>query len=307
MSWATRRTGRKEAIEKYIGTARFWQAYKVIFMSNPSIFIVDAFVGALGERRFKGNPAAVVLLDEARDAQWMQEVAAEMNLSETAFVVPKGDGLFDLRWFTPATEVKLCGHATLASAHVLWESGQLPSGTVAKFETLSGLLTATQEGEWIELDFPTQPTRFANAPRDLSAALGLGQHEPVVYSRAEDDWLLQVPTGAVETLKPNFPMLRHLSEQLGLRGIIVTSLAPSGELYDFVSRFFAPAVGIDEDPVTGSAHTKLAPYWGKQLGKTEMIGFQASQRGGVVRIQWRDERVGLGGKAATFVKGELVI
>lgn len=276
-------------------------------MRNPTLFIVDAFVGTLGQRELRGNPAAVVLLDGERDAAWMQNVAAEMNLSETAFVLQKADDLFDLRWFTPTTEVKLCGHATLASAHALWESGQLPRETTAQFETLSGLLTASCDGTWIELDFPTQPTRIVNAPRELALSLGLGPHDPVVYSRAEDDWLLQVPFGSVEGLQPNFPMLRQLSAQLGLRGVIVTSLAPPDAPYDFVSRFFGPAVGVNEDPVTGSAHTKLAPYWGQQLGKTEMTGFQASERGGLVRVQWRESRVGLGGKATTFAQGHLRI
>jgi PhzF family phenazine biosynthesis protein len=273
-------------------------------MSEIPIFIVDAFTGTLNGQILRGNPAAVVLLETPRDDLWMQNVAAEMNLSETAFLFRQSESTFHLRWLTPTAEVKLCGHATLASAHVLWEQGILASMAPAHFHTLSGLLTAHQQDGWIELDFPTQKVKIAAAPDGLAQALGIKSQTPVSYWKAEDDWLLELPMGQVEVLRPNFSWLREISQKLNCRGFIVTSASTSAE-YDFVSRFFGPAVGVDEDPVTGSAHTKLAPFWGAQLKKTEVVGYQASARGGLVRCQWRDARVGLRGQAITFLKGRL--
>jgi PhzF family phenazine biosynthesis protein len=272
-------------------------------MSEIPIFIIDAFTGTLNGQILRGNPAAVVLLETPRDDLWMQNVAAEMNLSETAFLVQQQES-FHLRWFTPTAEVKLCGHATLASAHILWQQGVLTPDATANFHTLSGPLTAQKQDEWIELDFPTQKVKIASAPEGLAQALGIESRTPVSYWKAEDDWLLEVPIGQVEGLHPNFLWLRDISKRLNCRGIIVTSGSTSAE-YDFVSRFFGPAVGVDEDPVTGSAHTKLAPFWGAQLEKMEVVGYQASARGGLVRCQWRDSRVGLRGKAITFLSGHL--
>jgi PhzF family phenazine biosynthesis protein len=255
---------------------------------------VDAFT----DRPFAGNPAAVCVLSEPRDEQWMAAVAREMNLSETAFLVRRPDG-FSLRWFTPAIEVALCGHATLASAHVLWEEKHLRPGEQARFHTKSGLLTADRRGEWIELDFPATPEQPTEAPPGLEEALGA---RPVYVGKNKFDYFLELPSeGVVRSLQPDFAALRRLP----VRGIVVTARA-DGNGYDFVSRFFAPGSGIDEDPVTGSAHCSLAPFWGRRLGKKEMVGYQASARGGVVRTRLAGERVILGGQAVTVLRGELV-
>jgi PhzF family phenazine biosynthesis protein len=221
-----------------------------------------------------------------------------MNLSETAFLVRRPDG-FSLRWFTPAIEVALCGHATLASAHVLWEEKHLRPGEQARFHTKSGLLTADRRGEWIELDFPATPEQPTEAPPGLEEALGA---RPVYVGKNKFDYFLELPSeGVVRSLQPDFAALRRLP----VRGIVVTARA-DGNGYDFVSRFFAPGSGIDEDPVTGSAHCSLAPFWGRRLGKKEMVGYQASARGGVVRTRLAGERVILGGQAVTVLRGELV-
>ena len=263
-------------------------------MSLP-IAHVDAFADA----PFRGNPAAVCLLPAAREQPWMAAVAGEMNLSETAFLAPRADGSYDLRWFTPTVEVALCGHATLASAHVLWERGLLPPDAVARFHTKSGLLTATRAPDgFIELDFPARPSTPMDVPDGLAEALG----ERVLHvGRSADDELVEVASeAAVRRLNPD---LRRLAA-LPVRGVIVTARAAEGR-FDFVSRFFAPAAGVDEDPVTGSAHCCLAPFWGHRLGKTEMLAYQASARGGVVRVVLRGDRVGLGGRAITVLDGEL--
>lgn len=253
---------------------------------------IDAFTDA----PFKGNPAAVCLLDRERDAGWMQNVAAEMNLSETAFLLPR-DGDFSLRWFTPSVEVDLCGHATLASAHALWEERLLEGE--ARFQTRSGLLTATRSGEWIELDFPVKDEQPADAPPLLLEALGA---KAAYIGRNAWDYLVEVASEEeLRALAPDHTRLRTLP----VRGVIVTSRSSSGE-FDFVSRFFAPGSGVDEDPVTGSAHCALTPYWSKKLGKTEMTAFQASRRGGVVRVRLEGDRVKLGGRAVTVLRGDLV-
>ena len=255
---------------------------------------VDAFTN----RRFAGNPAAVCVLREAPADQWMRDVAREMNLSETAFLVPE-DGAFRLRWFTPAVEVDLCGHATVASAHVLWEDGHLSAGCQARFHTRSGLLLADRRGEWIELDFPAKPATPADPPPGLLPALGV---EAKMVTRNQFDYLVEVDSEeAVRRAAPDFTALRKLEA----RGIIVTARASTAG-FDFVSRFFAPAVGVDEDPVTGSAHCALGPYWGERLGKTEMLAYQASARGGVVRVSLKGERVILGGQAVTVMRGDLI-
>jgi PhzF family phenazine biosynthesis protein len=254
---------------------------------------VDAFT----DRPFAGNPAAVCVLPEAADATWMQAVAREMNLSETAFLVRRADG-FDLRWFTPAVEVGLCGHATLASAHVLWEDGHLRPDEPARFWTRSGLLTATRRDGWIELDFPAKPPQPAEPPPGLMAALGVAAR---YVGRNEFDYLVEVDSEAtLRSVRPDFTALRAIP----VRGTVVTSRADAPE-YDFVSRFFAPAAGIDEDPVTGSAHCCLGPYWAERLGRRKLTGYQASARGGVVRVRVGEGRVYLGGQAVTVLRGEL--
>jgi PhzF family phenazine biosynthesis protein len=256
---------------------------------------VDAFTN----RAFAGNPAAVCVLAQAAEEKWMRNVAREMNLSETAFLVPDADG-FNLRWFTPAVEVELCGHATLASAHVLWEDGHLAAGKQARFHTLSGLLTADRRGEWIEMDFPAKVAVPADPPAALLPSLGLATASYV--GKNAFDYLVEVESEEiVRSLAPDFSALAKLP----VRGIVVTARGKGPE-YDFVSRFFAPAAGVDEDPVTGSAHTALAPYWGTKLGKTEMLAYQASARGGVVRVRTLGDRVLLGGQAITVLTGELV-
>ncbi|MPZ50008.1 MAG: PhzF family phenazine biosynthesis isomerase [Dehalococcoidia bacterium] len=260
---------------------------------EQTIIQVDAFT----DRPFTGNPAAVVLLDSRRDGRWMQAVAREMNLSETAFVHRRGD-YFDLRWFTPTVEVQLCGHATLAAAHVLWETGGLEPDKIAQFTTHSGVLTARRDGDWIELDFPATPESPMAAPLELTQALGV---TPIYSGKSAYDYLIEVESEeAVRALKPDFGLLAKVQA----RGVMVT--APSSRpQYDFVSRFFAPALGIDEDPVTGSAHCCLGPYWRKKLGKTEFLAYQASKRGGTVRVKLNGDRVLLGGQAVTVMRGEL--
>jgi predicted PhzF superfamily epimerase YddE/YHI9 len=253
---------------------------------------IDAFTA----EAFKGNPAAVCLLDHEREAEWMQNVAAEMNLSETAFLLPRDDG-FSLRWFTPSVEVDLCGHATLASAHALWEE-RVVDGE-ARFHTRSGLLTANRTGEWIELDFPAKPEQPADPPPLLLESLGANA---TYIGRNVFDYLVEVASeDEVRALDPDHAKLRTIP----VRGVIVTARSSSNE-FDFVSRFFAPGSGVDEDPVTGSAHCALTPYWAKKLGKTEMTAFQASRRGGVVRVRLEGDRVKLGGRAVTVFRGDLV-
>ena len=275
-------------------------------MSEIPIFIADAFVGTLAGRVLRGNPAAVVLLDAPRDDEWIQSVAAEMNLSETAFVVQKDAQNFDLRWFTPSCEVQLCGHATLAAAHILWEQEWLSVANSAVFYTLSGLLKAQKRHEWIELDFPAQEVEPRDLPAELREALGLSWPKLKISAfRATDDWLVEVEAPDFSLIDPNFAALKHFCLQDGARGVIVTA-EEAGEAH-FVSRFFGPAVGVDEDPVTGSAHTKLAPFWGARLQKQQMLGFQASKRGGLVHVSWHDERVILSGQVVTVLRGDLLI
>jgi len=255
---------------------------------------VDAFT----DTPFRGNPAAICVLPAPRDERWMQDVAREMNLSETAFLQAQPDG-WSLRWFTPTVEVALCGHATLASAHVLWEDGHLARDRQARFHTKSGLLTADRRGDWIELDFPAKSEGPAPAPAGLAEALGVA---PKYVGRNQLDYLVEVDSEAtVRGLTPDFTALAKLP----VRGVIVTSRATSGG-YDFVSRFFAPGSGIAEDPVTGSSHCALGPFWGARLGKSELLAYQASARGGVVRVRVVGDRVKLGGQAVTVMRGDLV-
>jgi PhzF family phenazine biosynthesis protein len=263
-------------------------------MSLP-IVQVDAFT----DTPFGGNPAAVCVLPEARDAAWMQKVALEMNLSETAFLVQRPDRSYDLRWFTPAIEVDLCGHATLGSAHALWQAGHLAQGEQARFHTRSGLLTADQSDGWIEMDFPAKHAAETAAPPDLIESLGA---QPKYIGKNQFDYLVEVEESDLLNMKPDHARLRTLP----VRGVIVTALS-SDPRFDFLSRFFAPGSGIDEDPVTGSAHTALAPYWAARLNKTTMIGRQASARGGIVKVTLKGDRVLLGGQAVTTLRGELLV
>ncbi len=261
------------------------------------IFQVDAFA----EEPFKGNPAGVCLPPGPADAAWMQSVAAEMNLAETAFPLPEGDG-FRLRWFTPKVEVQLCGHATLATAHVLWEQGLLPPGREARFRTLSGLLTARKDGALIELDFPARPPR-PEPPEWAEAVVGALGIKPVHIGLSAEDILFEADDeGAVRCVQPDFAALRSLPA----RGVIVTSRA-TDRRFDFVSRFFAPAVGIDEDPVTGSSHTVLVPYWAQRLGKRTFTAYQASARGGILHLALEGDRVKIAGQAVTVIRGEIVV
>jgi predicted PhzF superfamily epimerase YddE/YHI9 len=255
---------------------------------------VDAFTS----RPFAGNPAAVLLLPQERDARWMQQVAAEMNLAETAFLV-KGDDGFALRWFTPTLEVDLCGHATLASAHALWESGTLPTGEQARFHTKSGLLTARRAADWIELDFPSTPARPIDTPRFLVEALGTA----VLWcGQTPFDLLAEVKDEA--TLRGLRPDMRALAS-LGGRGVIVTCRS-ADPAFHFVSRFFAPGAGIDEDPATGSAHCALAPFWAERLGLAEMRARQLSPRGAEIRVVLAGDRVRLLGQAVTVLRGQIL-
>ncbi len=261
---------------------------------------VDAFT----DRRFAGNPAAVCVLSEPAGEQWMQDVAAEMNLSETAFAWRLGSGSkFSLRWFTPRVEVNLCGHATLATAHILWEEGHLDRIEPALFETRSGVLTAQATPQGIALDFPAEPVDNELASGPERSILEAAIDSPIRFAgRNRFDVLVELGSEAqVRTLQPDVRQLGRLP----VRGIIVTSRSEANE-FDFVSRFFAPSVGIDEDPVCGSAHCCLGPYWAARLGRRELVGHQVSCRGGVVRVRIDGPRVALIGKAVTVLRGELV-
>jgi PhzF family phenazine biosynthesis protein len=256
---------------------------------------IDAFTS----EPFKGNPAAVCFLDQERDDRWMTNVAAEMNLAETAFLLPRGEE-WSLRWFTPTVEMDLCGHATLASAHALWGEGLLPADREARFHTRSGLLTAGRNGSLIEMNFPSTPAEPADAPKLLLSALGV---TPVHAGRSRFDYLLELESETdVRRVQPDLPALRKLDA----RGVIVTSRS-DGHEFDFISRFFAPAAGVDEDPVTGSAHCCLTPYWAARLGRNDLTGYQASARGGVVKVRLEGDRVRLAGGAVTVLRGELTV
>lgn len=266
----------------------------MIQQNRLPVFQVDAFTT---DKAFSGNPAAVCLVEKPQNANWMQAIAAEMNLSETAFVRPCDDG-FELRWFTPTVEVDLCGHATLAAAHVLWEQGALEPGATVRFQTQSGCLQAKQSAGWIELDFPAEPVASVDAPEGLLPALGIKQ--AAVY-RNRLDYLVTVASAAeIRGLTPDFFSLKTLD----MRGVIVTAPADD-HAFDFVSRFFAPAAGIAEDPVTGSAHCALYPFWRERLNKPEMTASQISRRGGMIKLRGQGGRVMLSGQALTVMSGEL--
>lgn len=264
-------------------------------MSVP-LFVVDAFAN----RPFAGNPAAVCLPPGPPDEAWMKNLAAEMNLSETAFAWTEADG-YRLRWLTPAVEVKLCGHATLATAHTLWETGRVPATEPIRFHTKSGVLSAVKAGDLVELDFPAQPATLGPADAAVLAALGITK--ATAYGHNDTDAFVVVPAERdVLNLAPDFRALAAAN----VRGVIVTAKADRPGV-DFVSRFFAPGSGIDEDPVTGSAHCCLAPYWAGVQGKLEMTGYQTSKRGGTVRVTVVGDRVKLAGRAFTISRGECVV
>jgi len=262
------------------------------------ITVVDAFT----QEAYRGNSAAVCILNAPRDDTWMQQVAREMNLAETAFLGTRADG-WSLRWFTPQTEVDLCGHATLATAHVLYEDGRLAPEDEARFHTRSGLITASRRFGWIEMDFPATPPLPVEPPRDLAASLGA---RPVFVGQTIYDYFVELENEeTVRGLRPNISALAGF----GGRGVIVTAKAskdPKDQIsYDFVSRMFAPSVGIAEDPVTGSAHCALGPYWAAKLEKGDLLGYQCSERGGYVRVRPEGDRAILGGHAVTVLRGEL--
>lgn len=257
------------------------------------LYQVDAFT----DRLFQGNPAGVCIIEDSLDEKTMQNIAMEMNLSETAFLQNQGD-YYLLRWFTPETEVDLCGHATLASAHILWEEGYVEKEKEIIFHTKSGVLKAKREGEYITLDFPLEEPEEVSAPENLVKAF----NTPLLYvGKNRMDYLVEIESEEVlRNLKPDFELLKKVNT----RGVIVTAKSSSPE-FDFVSRFFAPNVGINEDPVTGSAHTALAPYWSKKLNKNQLMAYQASKRGGVLKIRLDSQRVYISGKAITFFKTEI--
>lgn len=260
------------------------------------IIQVDAFTN----RAFGGNPAAVCVANGAIDESLMQQIALEMNLSETAFTHPEGDS-YRLRWFTPLCEVDLCGHATLATAHVLWEEGRLHPDQPARFVTKSGTLTCRLLDGWIEMDFPAEPVTETDAPTALPAVLGGVSTRFVGKNRM--DLLVELESEtALRSLKPDFGRMAEIP----VRGVIATVRAEAGSPFDFVSRFFAPRLGVNEDPVCGSAHCALTPYWARRLEKTALRAYQASQRGGDLRLRLEGDRVILAGQAVTTLRGELV-
>ena len=262
---------------------------------SQTFYRIDTFT----DKPFTGNPAPVFILPEPRDETWMGSVAGELNVSETAFLHHRPDGDWDLRWFTPTREVELCGHATLASAHILWETERLSPEDDARFHTASGPLVARRRKDWIELDLPALPEQPAQKQPKLVTALGV---VPRYLGFNGKDYLVVLDSEeAVREVKPNFNQLRRLPG----RGVIITSAADCPE-YDFISRFFAPKDGIDEDPFSGSSHCCLGPYWYDRLGKKKLVAYQASARGGFARLWVEKDRVYLSGKALTVVKGELL-
>lgn len=257
------------------------------------IYIVDAFT----EHPYKGNPAAVCILDSERSDQWMQNVASEMNLSETAFLIEENEG-YSLRWFTPEAEVDLCGHATLASAHILWEES-IFCGEEVRFITKSGWLSAKKIGQWIQLNFPLEREQESEAPIELVEGLGT---DFTYVGKNRLDYLVEVEDEeTLRNLQPNFRLLKTLKS----RGIIVTSKSNRSQA-DFVSRCFYPALGVDEDPVTGSAHCCLGPYWQRKLNKNDLIAIQLSKREGLLKLSVGTERILLSGQAVTTLRGDLL-
>jgi len=259
-------------------------------MIKIQFFQVDAF----SNQRFKGNPAGVCLLYEELPVETMQAIAFENNLSETAFLVKNAEG-FNLRWFTPTIEVDLCGHATLASAHILWQSGLVHESSTLKFYTRSGILIAKKQDDWIELDFPASFEEARTLPDEAIDALGI---KPLNSVFSETRYIVELNSEKeILDCKPDFGVLS------GFDMIVITSRADAGSTYDFVSRTFGPSHGVNEDPVTGSSHCCLAPYWTKRLGREEMFAYQASERGGAVRVRLNGDRVFFSGQAVTVIEG----
>jgi PhzF family phenazine biosynthesis protein len=269
--------------------------HAIPFYMHAELHLVDAFTGT----PFRGNTAAVCILEKPADTEWMQHVATEMNHPETAFLLPI-PGSWNLKWFTPLQEVDLCGHGTLAAAFVLWESGRVKPNLPISFDTLSGTLTAQKDGQRITLDFPAEPVTATGPVPGLKKALGV---EPVFTGRNRFDILAELPSADdVCSLDPDMVVLAALPT----RGVIVTAVSDLPQ-YDFVSRFFAPSLGVAEDPVTGSAHCCLGPYWGEKLKKTNLVGFQCSARGGLVHVTLNGDRVILGGHAVHIFSGKLLV
>jgi PhzF family phenazine biosynthesis protein len=261
------------------------------------IFKVDSFTDV----PFRGNPAGVCLLDGEVGDDWMQAVAAEMNVAETAFLRPTGAG-YSIRYFTPAAEVPLCGHATLASAHILWEERREPEDVVIHLESKGGPLASAREEGWILLDFPADPPAPSEAPEGLYGALGAAA-DRAYRSPGLGILVLEYPSEeSIRTMKPDFRNVRA-----GGFGIVVVTAPSSTPDRDYVVRVFAPEIGIDEDPVTGAAQTCLGPLWAERLGKAELVAHQISRRGGVVRVRTKGNRVDLLGKAVTVLRGELAV
>lgn len=266
-----------------------------VLLPTP-ITVIDAFT----DRPFAGNPAGVCIYEDDRPSGWLHSVAKELNLSETAFLRRRPDGDWSLRWFTPADEEKLCGHATLAASHHLMESGRVPAGSTIRYHTLSGVLTAQRQGNAIILDFPAEPPRKIAIPTGLAEALGAkvlaaGQNRLDIFAEVADE-------ATVRALAPSMDKV----DAFEARGIVVTARGDTGGQYDIVSRFFAPRCGIAEDPVTGSAHCGLGPWWMERLGRNTMLAYQASARGGTLRVTVNGDRCLLEGTAVTIWKGELL-
>ena len=262
---------------------------------NIKLFTVDAFT----DKPFKGNPAGVCILDNELTEAQMKNIAFEMNLAETAFVQRKGD-IYSLRWFTPDSEVDLCGHATLATSHILWQTGLHDKSKSISYDTRSGILKANRVDGKIELDFPVDLEHPVNIPDELIRTIGV---KPVYLGRAKWSYLAELDSEeTVRKIKPDFVIM----ETLEAWGLIITARSSTKE-FDFVSRFFAPRKGVPEDPVTGSAHCILGPYWMKKLGKNEMTAFQASKRGGILGVKVDGERVKLTGNAITMLDAKLNI
>ena len=259
------------------------------------IYQVDSFT----DKPFSGNPAGVCILQEPKSEEWMRLIAMEMNLSETAFLVKQEEG-YSLRWFTPRVEVDLCGHATLASAHILWQKGYLQNNEPANFHTKSGLLTCVKKQDWIEMNFPSNPDEKIGVRPDFEKAFGV----KIKYlGKSRFDYIAELESEKdVRNTVPNFEMLIKLPA----RGIMITSISESKE-YDFVSRFFAPNVGVTEDPVTGSAHTTLGPFWSRKLSKNELIAYQASERGGILKLNVKKDRIYIAGQAITVLECNLLV
>lgn len=266
-------------------------------INNKTIYQVDAFADVA----FKGNPAGVMILDSLPSDTWMQQMAMEMNLSETAFVAPNTNGAFDIRYFTPTVEIPLCGHATLASAHIMYQLEVLPTEAIIKFNAKGGDLSISKDGDYVVMTFPQYRLSKQDVPNGFKAAVGF---EPVAFYKSDDNWVLAIAKDqdSIAKCNPDFEALK----QNGLGQLIVTSEGKE-ENIDFVVRCFVPEAGINEDPVTGSAHCALTPLWANRLRKTEMVSHQISKRGGVLHVALKGYNVEIKGKAVTVFEARLAI